>query len=76
MINQDSNEFYQQWRNQLLSEISHTICKPCTDPRKDKYMLNYEQPLLCGCICDRVEKMIETTKRMDVGDNSSSHEAE
>lgn len=74
MIYQDSNELYQKWRDQLLAEISDTICKPCSDPRKDKCKLNYKQPLLCGCCCDRVEKMIKTAKLIDVEDNGNTSE--
>lgn len=56
---------YKSWRDKLLSEISEQICKPCIDERKKQYSLNYDNPLVCGCSCNRVEGILDNARRID-----------
>ena len=59
------DDIYKLWRDHLLIAISERICKPCTDERKKKYTINYENPLLCGCRCDRVNEILEKARELD-----------
>jgi len=61
----ENYDTYQSWRDKLLTEISNRICQPCEDPRREKYDLNFENPLNCGCSCDRVEIILENAKQID-----------
>ena len=56
---------YKSWRDKLLLEVGERICKPCTDPRKEKYAIDYDNPLHCGCRCERVETILELARKID-----------
>jgi len=61
----DNYKIYQSWRDKLLTVVSNQICQPCEDPRKEIYVLDYENPLNCGCYCERVESILENAKKID-----------
>lgn len=60
-----SNEMYKSWRDELLSQVSNEICARCTDERKEQHVINYDNPLACGCRCDRVESILESVREID-----------
>lgn len=60
-----NNDIYKSWRDKLLSLVSKQICIPCTDERKEQYILNYDNPLDCGCRCDRVENILANARKID-----------
>ena len=60
-----SDGIYRSWRDKLLWEIGERICKPCTDPRKEKYAINYGSPLECGCRCKRVNGILDCAGKID-----------
>ena len=64
-ISPENIRLYITWRDDFLKIISGNICRPCTDPRKQKATLDYENPLNCGCRCDRVESMLITASNLD-----------
>ena len=55
MASHDTLEFL---RARLVRDISHMMCKPCTDPRKKLFNLNYEDPIASPCRCETVEPLI------------------
>jgi len=58
-------DIYKSWRDKLLSMISENICTPCTDKRKEQFNIDNCGPLLSGCRCHRVEKILENVKNID-----------
>lgn len=58
-------DVYKTWRDKLLAVVSEKICMPCTDARKEKYTLDYDSPLQCGCRCERVNAILENAKKID-----------
>ena len=60
-----NENIYKSWRDNLLSLISEQICTPCTDERKEQYTLNFDNPLVCGCRCDRVVDILDNARKID-----------
>ena len=58
-------ELYKSWRNNLLNIIGNDICKKCVDPRKNKAIINLEEPLKCECRCERVETVLTSASNLD-----------
>ena len=56
---------YIRWRDYLLNRVSEDICRTCEDPRKATAILDYENPLKCGCRCERVEVLLDATANID-----------
>ena len=46
------------FKKRVVHDIAETICRPCTDPRRLKYDLNYENPVECGCRCKTVDRLL------------------
>ncbi|RDH82493.1 MAG: hypothetical protein DIZ80_09405 [endosymbiont of Galathealinum brachiosum] len=65
MLHMKKDNLYKSWRDKLLLYISEEVCRPCTDERKKQYTLNFDNPLLCGCRCNRVEGILENSKVID-----------
>ena len=61
----DNINMYKTWRDSLLAELSKYLCAPCTDERKNHYNLDYQNPLKCGCHCERVENILMSAKEID-----------
>ena len=53
------------WRDRLLSAVAERICNPCTDKRKEQYNMNFDNPLECGCRCERVETILAYAEKID-----------
>ena len=53
------------WRDKLLNIIGNDICKICIDPRKNKAIINLEEPLKCECRCERVETVLTSASNLD-----------
>ena len=53
------------WRDNLLNIIGNDICKKCVDPRKNKAIINLEEPLKCECRCERVETVLTSASNLD-----------
>ena len=60
-----NNNIYKSWRDKLLLKVSENICMPCTDKRKEQYNINYDNPIDCGCRCDRVNRILENVRFID-----------
>ena len=60
-----NDNIYKSWRDKLLSVISEQVCKPCTDKRKEQYTLDFDNPLVCGCCCNRVEDVLDNARKID-----------
>lgn len=59
-------DIYKSWRDQLLMAVSENICRSCTDERKKLYTINYDNPLECGCRCERVNAILEKAEQIDM----------
>lgn len=60
-----NENIYKSWRDKLLLTLSEEICKPCTDEQKQQYALNFDNPLVCGCRCNRVEGILDDARKID-----------
>ena len=60
-----NDDIYKSWRDKLLAVAGEQICQPCTDGRKKQFNLNYDNPLLCGCRCERMEVILESARKID-----------
>lgn len=60
-----NTEKYEIWRDKLLSVVSKQLCMPCTDKRKEQYIIDYNNPLNCDCHCDSVNSIIAQARKID-----------
>lgn len=65
---------YKSWRDKLLLAVSKEICMPCAGERKEQYILNYDNPLNCGCNCVRVESILANVREINGEVEKNSHE--
>ena len=70
----ENRHIYKIWRDKLLAEVSETICRPCSDERKIHHSLDYENPLNCGCNCDRIEIVLRNVRQIDTQIKKCSQE--
>lgn len=52
-------------RTQLIQKSSKETCWPCTDPRKQGKMMRYDDPITSGCMCDKIESIVEELKEVE-----------
>jgi hypothetical protein len=45
--------------------VSEQICRPCVDERKKNLIVDYDNPLECGCRCDRVNNILEHARKIN-----------
>ena len=55
---------YQKWRDMLIKSAGN-ICKECDDPRKERAILDFDNPLNCSCRCHRVEEILSRAAKID-----------
>lgn len=60
-----NEDLYKSWRDKLLVLVSEQVCAQCTDERKEKYKINYANPLKCGCRCERVDKILANAQKIE-----------
>lgn len=58
------DKYYEGVAKTLLANIAEKVCAPCDDERKKKHLINMENPLLCGCSCEKVEKVISSARNI------------
>lgn len=63
-MNTEHKKLYRRWRDLLLQQVKG-ICMECTDPRKEKAKLDFDNPLNCGCRCERVEGVLTRVEEID-----------
>ena len=60
-----NDDVYAEWRDKLLWIIGHKICKGCNNPQKLNVRMDYENPLKCGCHCERIDKVLVRVAEID-----------
>lgn len=61
----NNREQLQRWRDKILHGVAEHVCRPCSDPIKKNAELDYDNPLNCGCHCERVEKILSRAADID-----------
>ena len=46
------------YEKRIAEDIAETVCRPCTDPRRLQFELNYDDPLACRCRCKTVDMLL------------------
>lgn len=64
-VTPENIKMYISWRDEFFKVVTEELCKKCTDPRKDKQTINYDDPLNCKCRCDRVENLLIRAANLD-----------
>ena len=54
-----------QWEHDYLLHQVKKICLRCTDPRKARATLDYDNPLNCGCRCERIDVILYRARKLD-----------
>ena len=52
-------------RSELIRQSSKETCWPCKDPRKENKVMRYDDPITSGCMCERIEPMVEELKQVE-----------
>lgn len=53
-------------RDDFLKFITENYCRTCTDPRKKKVEINYDNPINCGCCCEKVKNLLSISSNLDI----------
>ena len=59
-----NSEIFKRWRDNLLILVGNT-CRECDDPRREKEILNLNNPLYCSCRCQRIEEPLALAVEID-----------
>lgn len=52
-------------RSQLIRKSSKETCWPCQEPRKQSKIMRYDDPIASGCMCEKIESIVEELKEVE-----------
>lgn len=58
-------EKLRQWRKKLILGLAENICRPCSSAVKNTVLLDYENPLSCGCHCEIAHNILSKISLID-----------
>ncbi len=66
-MRQALQERYETVAKDIVRSVREKICVPCTNPRKENFLIDMHDPLNCACLCERVEPLLESAAQIVKG---------
>jgi hypothetical protein len=51
-----NQKIHSVWLEKMFDIVVEGHCRPCERPEREQHDLNFENPLECGCRCEKVEE--------------------
>jgi len=61
MLNSHPQEF-KEAAESFVRVIRDDVCKPCVEAGQNHEEVDLDNPLGCGCVCDKVKALLDTAK--------------